>query len=651
MELHARRLQIHPGRLVTGETLRRLETAEVMAHSRAFILDIDHGTLTLYSFHLALKAADLIIEGEQLTLFKSRDTLYLEHLRLTLNALPGLHIESRRATCTSRVCHLVHVEGTGCPHHPAGYALSAENVLVHESRDIDVTRAVLYFENTPIAAIPWLRIRPPGAAGFLLPRMGYSPTGGWILGPSGHLPLSEQTAIQGHLALRSYQGFETRTRLHAPHLEVVLDHLFDTPLHHTRTRVDTTLPLSHSSLNMKLDLTTRGRHIIDELAEHPLDRAVSHTTSHLLLTLNLAHAINETHVELLQPFDSGEASAVLTNIISSQLSLPSVPLTSFLWPSLDVGFTRYGFLGRSAFIDAEGDALVHSFSRFYLTPSVRLVGRLGPLATTVTTTSLHQAWFIDDTSSTPTSHAGAVFAGFDLPLYRRFRILRHQIKPYLRYHITPFVYGSPPRSVMSPNDLLETGHGAEIGISNRLRTHQSRIIALDVYERLSLPGFGEPMAFSYLAAKGHIGPPVLNLNIDGALDHATVRPSVLGAYVSSHTDSRGRIDFGGRWYGPGNGPHRTFSSTPSAPWHLPKWASSDDERIELFADLVTPVVRHLSAVGGIRIGAWPKKTLHALWYGIVLESRCNCIAMGIHGLHRINTPIPDVMTSLIIRNF
>ncbi len=561
----------------------------------------------------------------------------------------GMLATAQAARCQDGACRLLEASATACPHEPAGYRIRADEILFHQSGDMDLERPVLELSDQPMFALPWLRLRPPGKAGFLPPRLGWDKDGGLIVGPAGYIPLGDSVSAQGHIAVRTRQGLESRTELHTPDLSLSLDHLLDLPKNSIRLRGQTTTQLLGATLAGQVDVVT-DRYIIDGLAQDPLERAVTHTVSRGLLAADFKGLLVESYIELLQEFDRrGRIAAdILSPRATIELGLPATPLASFFWPSFDLSFTRVGFEGTDPLPDAS-TGLATGHSRLGLSYGVDVPHRLGPLATELRAKGIHRAWLLDGTETPPLAvHLISSEAYVGLPLARSFDALRHRIEPFIRYRLTPWLWGSTPEWVIDGQDRLRPGQGLEAGFTTQLDGRQPLpIVRVDIKERFDLPGLGAKPGPAYLAASVHGGPRWLSIAVDGSWDHTQDLPSTAGVSLSSQPSQGNRFDIGGRWVGPGRGPHRdqpfTEATGPALTALWPAWIGN---RVEVYEELEIALTRHLGASTGTRIGVWPKRALHALWYGLRLRSSCGCIAAGITASHRLDAAVPDVMATL-----
>ncbi len=561
----------------------------------------------------------------------------------------GLFATGKAALCQDGVCRLLEANATACPHEPAGYRIRADEILLHRSGDMDLERPVLEVDDRPVVGLPWLRLRPPGKAGFLPPRLGWDKDGGLIVGPAGYIPLGDSVSAQGHIALRTRQGLESRSELHTPDLRLTLDHLLDMPDNSVRLRGQTTTQLLGATLAGQVDIAT-DRFIIDSLAQDPLARAATHTASRGLLASEIGGLLVESYIELFQGF--GRRGRIAADVLSPraaiELGLPATPRARFFWPSFDVSFSRMGFWGTDHLPDAS-TRLAPGHSRLGLSYGVDVPHRLGPLATALRAKGTHRAWLLDGTNApAPAIHLISSEAYVGLPLARSFDTLHHRIEPFVRYRLTPWLWGSTPEWVIDGQDRLRPGQGVETGFSTQLDGRQTwPLMRIDIKERFDLPGLGAESGPAYLAATFHGGPRWLSMAVDVSWDHTQDLPSTAGVSLSSQPRRGNRFHIGGRWIGPGRGPHRdqpfTEATGPTLTALWPAWIGN---RAEIYEELEIALTRRLGAFTGTRVGVWPRGALHALWYGLNLRSSCGCIAAGITASHRLDTAVPDVMATL-----
>ncbi|MCP4675751.1 MAG: LPS-assembly protein LptD [Deltaproteobacteria bacterium] len=651
ISLHARHLVLEPNtERIVAKGQCKLEAGDLVIEASSLILNIPTGIAELH-LPTVLGPDGTVLTGSHLLLNIENETLELEEPRLRLPHTGDTEtiIAGEKAHCAKGTCSLVEATSTTCPHEPVGYRIHAREILVHKSGDIDLTWPVLEVSETPVLAFPWIRLRPPGEAGFLPPRLGWDAKGGFVAGPAGYIPLGSNASADGHVAIRTAQGLESRTRLNAPNLDLTLDHLFDVPDNSVRIRGRTAALLRGVSVAASIDIAT-DRDIIDDLAKYPMERAITHTVSRGLLSTEIGGFVFETYAEMLQSFDErGRITEdLLTPRASVELALPASPIARYFWPSLDLKFTRAGISSSSLMPDAV-QALMPGHSRLDLSYGLDLPGRLGPLHSEIRMAGRHQAWLPDKVSeSGSTVHLGSAEARLGLPLIRRFDSVRHAVEPFAVYRLTPWLEGSTPDWVVDDLDRLRRGQGMEMGIATRFDSRSMRpAVRLEIKERFDLPGFDTMSGPAYVAASGIAGPRWLTLTIDGSWDHTQSRPSTAGLSLASRHGEGNRIELGGRWIGPGRGPHRDQpfkgASGPSLTALWPVWIGN---RMEVFEELGVALTRRLSAFAGVRVGVWPNRALHALLYGLDLHSFCGCIVAGIVASHRLNTPVPDVMATL-----
>ncbi len=651
ISLHAEHLVLEPDtERIVAKGPCKLKAGDLVISASSLILDVPASIAMLHS-PTVLGPDGTILTGNHLLLNIENETLELDEPRLRLPRAGDAEtvIAGETAHCAQGTCSLVEATSTACPHEPVGYRLHAQEIFVHESGDIDLTWPVLELNETPVLALPWIRLRPPGKAGFLPPRLGWDAEGGFIAGPAGYIPLGSTAGADGHVAIRTAQGFESRTRLSAPNLDLAVDHLFDMPDNSVRFRGTAAAPLRGVFVAADVDVAT-DRNIIDDLARHPLERATTHTVSRGLLFAEMGGLVFETYVEMLQSFDErGRITEdLLTPRASVELALPASPFARYFWPSLDLKFTRLGIASSNLVQDATA-ALMPGHTRFDLSYGLDLPGRLGPLHSEIRVGGRHQAWLPDDTSGPGSSvHLGSAEARLGLPLIRRFDSFDHAVEPFALYRFTPWLEGSTPDWVVDDLDRLRRGHGVEMGIATRFDSRGMRpAVRFEVKERFDMPGFDTMSGPAYIAASGIAGPRWLTLTVDGSWDHTQSRPSTAGLSLASRQGEGNRIELGGRWIGPGRGPHRdqpfSNASGPSLAALWPVWIG---DRMEVFEELGVTLTQRLSAFTGVRVGVWPNRALHALFYGLDLHSFCGCIVAGIVASHRLNTKVPDVMATL-----
>lgn len=652
--IHADHLRIHRDPpIISGSQLYRLDTPYFKGTSHAFALHLDQRSLELLSFHVTLYTADLVLSGQRLLFNDSSGLLVMNRGELFLDDLSSVAIRFHRGECQGKHCRFTHVESALCPHQPSTLLLSAEDVTLHPSQDVDLRHVTLKIGAAELSAFPWLRLRPRDKPGFLAPNLGYSPTGGWLLGPAGYLPVSKNVYFEGRIIARTFQGFETHTDFHTPHTNISLDHLHNAPRNHARLGVRSALQLDRAALNLDVDIVNKDRTIIDELARHPLDRALSHTSSRGLLALGLEHAVLETDFLFVQPLQTAiDSGPVLTPMFTVALQIPALPLNPYLLPALELGLTRYGIFGTPPYLDALNRVRTRSYTSVWFSPRVSATRRLALFELILSGAARYQTWLVDRTATDPPEvHGVAMAAGLRLPLFRAFRRLRHDIAPFLRYRLSHGTSSATSLPIMRRQDLVSTGHGIEVGLTTQLKSAKASLASIDVYERIRLPGFNASSRLAYIATRAKLGPPVLFLALDGAWDQRRDHlPSFMGATLTSQTDTAGKFSLGARWIGTGDGPHVSGPIDTTAPLrNLSTWPIDTVSTLETNADIHTRITQTINLLGGMRLGLWPKRRIHTIWYGIRLSTRCGCLSISILASHRLDTAIPDIMTAFNVR--
>ncbi|MCP4604291.1 MAG: LPS-assembly protein LptD [Proteobacteria bacterium] len=649
--LHADQLRLDlNGERIVAKGSCELMSGNLKITASLLILDIPNSVAEIYT-PTVLGQGDLVLVSSHLLLNLESGALELDEPELNFpkEGSPLALAKAKSALCEGGSCRLLDAAATACPHKPHGYRIRAEEVFIHNSGDVDLRRPVLEIGETPVAALPWIRLRPAGSAGFLPPRLGWDAKGGLIIGPAGYVPLGKNVSLEGYSAVRTAEGFESSTRLRAPHLDLTLDHLFDRPDNSIRIRGRTANILTRASWAADIDITT-DRRIIDGLATSPLERSVTHTVSRSLLSTKMNGVIIETYAELLQSFDRHGwiVDDALTPKASIELALPSTPIAGFFWPSLDLKFTRLGAVTTDLSPDASS-SLAPGHSRLELSYGLELPRRLGPLGAEIRAAGRHQAWLPDEAGEPgSTIHLASMDMYLSVPLARNFNTFKHRVEPFVRYLITPWLEGSTPTWVVDGFDQLRRGQGLEVGLTTSLGLGSlSPAGLLEIKERFDMPGFGAEPGAAYTAASGSVGPSWFTMRVDVSWDHTQKEPSTAGLSIMSRHGHTNSVEIGARWIGPGRGPHmdQPFSSV-SGPWLTTLWPTWVNTRMEIFEELKMALSQRMSAFAGARLGVWPNEALHALWYGLELHSSCGCLSAGISASHRLNTLVPDVMATL-----
>lgn len=560
----------------------------------------------------------------------------------------GVRANGETLECRGRECRIKKARGTACPHHPTGYWIAADEITLHESGDLDLRRPKLVVDGTPVAWLPWIRIRPPDKPGFLAPRLGYDRDGGLVIGPAGHLPLGDDLVAQGHVAARTSQGLEASTRLISDRARLQVDYLLDAPDSHGRVRLETSHPLVGVDLNTSVDLADH-RMIVDTLASHPLERAISHTESRALLFAGSNDFLVETGLSFAQGFDSSglAARALAVPVVTLSVSLPPLPSRSPLWPALELGLRRIDNAGAAIISDASGLS-APSHTRVHVSPALFSQGSIGPFATALRLQSDHTAWLLDGSNrQVPYRHALLGEARTELPILGQPRGLQHLLIPFAAYRIVPWTKGESPGWAFDHRDSLITGQGLEAGMSTTLGGADRDLIDLEIFQRIDLPGFGNDASLAYLFSQLDLGPDWLKVSAAGSLDTQLASLSAARLALSSLDPSGSMIELGVSWYGPGRGAHqdgRMIATT--IPLFMLDGMSEPARAMELFQQARVAFTRSVAGVAGARVGIIPSPSMHAIWYGLEIGPSCGCIMVGIVASHRPDSAVPDVMATL-----
>ncbi|MBW2277292.1 MAG: hypothetical protein JRF63_07360 [Deltaproteobacteria bacterium] len=651
MEIEAERLTLEPnGQQVRAEGAVRITAFELELRAGSALVDVATGQIVLGP-PLLLVLSDATVSGSSLTISDEARRLDIDHPLILLPLQGGreLELSADWARCEKGTCSLGRAEGSGCHHQPPAYRVRAQHVTIHPSGDIDLSGASLFVDDLEVMALPWLRVRPPSAAGFLPPRVAWDANGGLILGPAGQIPLADDLVLSGHAAVRTSQGFETSSTAWTPAGDATIDQLFDAPDNHVRARFHLTPTLVGATLTIDGDIVD-GRQIIDNLTFDPIERARTHTESAALFSASGADwFLTETRIELVQAFapDGQLTRRLQTPAIGVAAELLPVVQSGPIWPALAVELERRE-TGLDVIAPDAAGGIAPAHTRVTATPSLAQVSRLGPIAGELTVASLHQLWLPDLEGGDKSSrHLVAASTELELPLIGHPGGLRHVITPLARYRIVPWINGRGPDWIMDDLDRLRRGHGVEAGIRTSLGTARStNTIELTAFERVDLPGFQAESGPAYLQLSAAVGPRWLRLSSEGSWDHRQPLPSH-ALVVLSTTDDRGnRLETGGGWYGPGRGEHLDRGWDATNPWITGSWVRETDKALELVEGATLALTRRLRASAGALVGIIPDAGLHALWYGLELGAPCGCLTAGIVASHRLGSWTPDVMATI-----
>ncbi|MFO8070676.1 MAG: hypothetical protein R6V85_02265 [Polyangia bacterium] len=600
---------------------------------------------------LRLHTGGLEILGGSLVADDSGRWIEISAPRLELDreaGIAGARIAAARARCDTGGCTLEGVSGTSCPHRPVGWRVDAEQLVLHPSGDIDIERARLVVDGRSVAALPWLRVRPPGSAGFLAPRLGWSPRAGLIAGPAGQFPVGDHLLLRGHVAARTSQGLETSTEALLPAGRARLDHLFDAPENHLRARLDLFLPLEGASLAADADVVS-DRRIVEELELEPRERALGHTSSRLLLATGGSDFRLESAFAAQQEIlpGGGIADDRLGPSTSIRACLIPLAVSRAVWPGLAVELSRRDGWRPGHFSGARG-LPTPPHTRISAAPSLESQQRAGPLGIEVRAATSHVLWLPDGAGERRRErHSLSALAGLELPLVGYPLGLRHRLTPLVRYRATPWIAGGSPRWTVDDLDRVVAGQGIDAGLRTSLGLPGKEDVArLSIAERLALPGLGSGRGAQYLDFSLRVGDPRLSAEARAAWDHRERLPSLSLLDISSSTSRGNEISAGAAWYGPGRGPHLDGGWRSTRLLLLDAWPREPEGTLEVHQRARAVLTDNLSAAGGAIVAVHPNPRMLAVWYGLELGSSCGCLSAGLQAIHRPGNPLPDIMATL-----
>jgi hypothetical protein len=650
LEITADRLRTGDGEgAVLAEGHVVLSAGRLRLRTEMLLLDLESGSIAL-PLPVDVSSPELILSGASGRLDLRGHSIELREPRLRTLEHGGLRLGGAGMTCANGSCVIEAARGTACPHDPAGYEVTARRMTVHGSGDVDLTRAALSLDGVKVIAIPWIRIRPAGKAGFLPPRLGWDRSGGLVIGPAGHLPLGDHAYAQGHVAARTSQGMESSSRLVTDHTDLEVGQLLDGPDGSVRVRARSRAPISGASLAADLDLAS-DRRIIDDMAIDPMDRAISHTASRGLVGIGGDPLLFESQLTYLQAFSphGRPETGILTPATSLSAAVAPIAAPGWLWPSLRIDLARFDTASALPAPDASGST-VPPHLRLSGSPSIVVPAALGPFSAAARVASSHVAW-LPDRQSGERGFRHALMAGADvaLPFIGNLGALRHLVTPTLTYRATPLVAGASPGWTADWHDRTRIGHGIEAGLGTSLFERGSSatpMARLDVYERIDLPGIGASAGPAYLFVDLAAGPRWLEVSLSGSLDHSRPLPSAGALLLGSHDRHGSGLLLGAYWYSPGRGAHVDGRWIATA---LPTWSdgplADPGQALELQSQGRAAFTRSLAGVAGARIGLVPRSAMHALWYGLELSSSCGCLRLGLIATHRLDEAVPDVMAT------
>jgi hypothetical protein len=609
-------------------------------------LHLENSTALIYSARITMQGlSEETIEASRIFLNAAKGTMRLTDFHLRSPAIPALDIHGKRALCYMGECVLWETDSALCPHEipNSGFRLKAEKLVIYPSGTMDMEGIVFLINDMPLTRLPWIRLRPQGKPGFLMPRIGYNGDAGLILGQGGLIPITVDSFLEGSVAVRSRQGFETESFLYTEAFDLKINQLFITPKNLMRYRMNSSISRANLSMASRIDWLQSDRRIVDESTVKSLERAFTHTSSNVVLSRRTTLTIQEAAIHVIQSVSDENQWArpsPLSPTISLTFTLPTIPFGGHFFIAADAGFIH-----RGAGVDEEpiAQGRAPSHSRLQFEGALSHIRKVGPFSLSLDLKMRDQQWVADDNRyDSPNQLLVGGALSVSMPLFRDYQTLRHILSPLIRYRITPLIWGRSPNYVADSYDLLRTGHGVEIGVTTSIARLGFELFRLDIFERIALNGFQMNNGPSYLALRGALGPSTFQATLDGAWDQRMNRLSVIGLSVH-RTSPRASVDVGFRRLAPGQGPHldQPFSLA-FLPWTASSLFDDSDETLEVFQFGEVPINDYVSLTAGARGEVYPNLQLHALWYGLKLHTRCKCLSASIMGSHRVSNPVPDI---------
>lgn len=627
-----------------GEVRIELEDALLLAASATF--DPRAGRLALHG-PFELITAERTIRGDGLELDLAARTVVIAS---PATVVSGLVVAGVSARCAAGSCVVEGASATPCPGSPPACGLTARRVTLHPAGDIDLEGPRLVLGETTVAALPWLRLRPPGSSGLLPPRLGWSESAGPVIGPAGQVALGGDLLAGGHLAARGISGYESASWLDFEAGDLRVDHLFDEESgHHGRLRLGLSAPLEGARLAADVDLLN-DRVILDELAFDPAERALAHTASRVLLSGGGPALAVESHAAYHQWLgDDGAPRRLLGSAAGVRVSLPPVAWEPPVWPGLALSLDRIDSLDGGPAPDARG-RYAPAHTRLEARPSLDLSRRLSLFEAGARAQTLHQLWLPDGPGRHSIDrHAAGAALHVDLPFEGHPRGVLHRLTPGIGYRLVVPLGGDAPPWLVDSRELPAGGQAVDLSLDNAFGDPGRPLLTLAARQRFHLPGFGADPGPAWAELRAGGGPEWLRVDLAGALDERSLRPSLLRASLATG-DGRGTgLATGAAWYGPGEGPHlepalETADATDLSAWPLARPLES----LELTEQASAALSRHVLIHAGVRVGVVPEPALHGLWYGLKLRSSCGCATLGLVASHRPQTAVPDVLLSLAL---
>jgi hypothetical protein len=628
----------------TGEVRIELEDALLLAASATF--DPRAGRLALHG-PFELITAERTIRGDGLEIDLAARTVVIAS---PATVVSGLVVAGVSARCEAGSCFVEDASATPCPGSAPFCGIEARRITLHPAGDIDLASPRLVIGDATVAALPWLRLRPPGSSGFLPPRLGWSPSAGPVLGPAGQIALGEHILAGGHVAARGISGYESGSWLAFGSGDLRVDHLYDSDNgHHGRWRFDLSQPLEGARLAADVDLLN-DRVILDELAFDPAERALGHTASRVLLSGGGPDLAIESHAAFLQWLDgAGAPRRLLGPSAGVRVTLPPLAWDPPVWPGLALSLDRVSSLDGGPAPDALG-RYAPAHTRLEARPSLDLSRRLSLFEVGARAQSLHQLWLPDGPGrhSINRQAAGAALH-IDLPFEGHPCGMLHRLTPGIGYRLVVPLGGDVPPWLVDSRDLPAGGQGLEATVDNAFGETANPALSFSLRQRFHLPGFGADPGPAWAELRAGGGPEWLHVDLAGALDERSLRPSLLRAFFSTGDGSGSGLTTGGTWYGPGLGPHLEPSLAAAGLPELAAWPLTAPLRaLELTEQASAALSRHVLVHGGVRVGVIPGPALHGVWYGLKLRALCGLATVGLTASHRPESPVPDVLLTLAL---
>ena len=630
LKLHIESHQIHANHGLS------IQSPYGLISGKSGTIDLRSNTLTIQTPHIILDSPSLEIGAHYMSLLSSPLRLDIYHPNLFFRDL-DVGLKGNYGRCDNKHCEFYDTATSICSR--SYLTVVTRKIVTNEHHIVDLHDVQVKYGRRSLFKVHFLRLMPKNRAGFTAPILGFSPISGFIVGPSGTVPLSRDSVLAGHLSLHSRLGLETQASVHTKDVHLTLHHLQppSTALFWLRGSISKIDTLSFFS---DIDWVSDDRRIIEVTKLYPEEQSVAQVESRIRLEAPLSFLIIESQLSDVIPF-SHDGKTISENVISSgfQISLPSVTISD----SLFFGFSSE--IHNSNLPNQLRSTIIPN-TYISLTPSMTFSPRMGILHVKLSASSLHLFAF-DSTHSPFAFHRLLTESAFTAPFYRDFSSFRHTVTPRLSYQFSPFSE--------TPNlgDNQGSSHSLLSRISAGLYTSVSSYashlrLVLTVTQVFDQGESVSNIVPSYSTAGLRIKARSNTIALDAALDSDSKQFSLLGISTKHHLPNAS-YESGIRYIDTGDGPHSDAYHLYQSPFSLlfvEKNHTIESRHVEYNLSQNLSLSKIFSFRSGIRVSIAPKAAMNVIWYGLEFRPLCNWLVASILSIHQPENTVPSLTFQL-----